>query len=147
MARTPLLALLAALPLLAACNTINGIGQDVQAVGSGVSSAATYVQRSMFSPRDDVQTASITYREPTVSVGEACDPDGSRAGSGLPPCGSVPAVSVDETADLETSSVMLVERTTSTVRTCDPSPDLSGGDGLPPCRVTATRASSNASSE
>ena len=28
-----------ALPLMTACNTIEGVGQDVQAVGSGVTSA------------------------------------------------------------------------------------------------------------
>ncbi|MEL6754741.1 MAG: entericidin A/B family lipoprotein, partial [Pseudomonadota bacterium] len=37
------LAGLIALPLLAACNTIEGVGQDVQAVGSGVTSAAQFM--------------------------------------------------------------------------------------------------------
>ena len=84
-----------ALPLLSACNTVAGVGKDVQAVGSGISSASTYVQREVFGAgprRTDV--ASVNYiaatpqpRQPTVSVGRACDPNGELAGGeGLPPC-------------------------------------------------------------
>jgi predicted small secreted protein len=89
------LAGLIALPLLAACNTIEGVGQDVQAVGSGVTSAAQFMERELFGPQPrqtrtaQVQSRSVTYRNPEVSVGEACDPGGELAGgSGLPPCRS-----------------------------------------------------------
>ena len=140
MAIKQMLAALAALPMLVACNTINGIGQDVQAVGQGVSGAATYVQRQMFSSEPRTQTASVTYREPTVSVGEPCDPDGSMAGSGLPPCVSTQRLGSDTpTARLTTSSVVVPEPHESSVRLCDPGGELDGGDGLPPCRVTAVR--------
>ena len=89
------LAGLIALPLLAACNTIEGVGQDVQAVGSGVTSAAQFMERELFGPQPrqtrtaQVQSRSVTYRNPEVSIGEACDPGGELAGgSGLPPCRS-----------------------------------------------------------
>ncbi|MEL6663032.1 MAG: entericidin A/B family lipoprotein [Pseudomonadota bacterium] len=89
------LAGLLALPMLAACNTIEGVGQDVQAVGSGVTSAAQFMERELFGPQPrQVRTAqansrTVTYRNPQVTVGEACDPGGELAGgSGLPPCRS-----------------------------------------------------------
>lgn len=74
---------LIALPLLGACNTIEGVGRDVQAVGSGVTSAAQYVEREFFGPQPrEVRTAQ-------VEIGEACDPSGELSGgSGLPPCRS-----------------------------------------------------------
>lgn len=85
--------LLAALPLLAACNTVDGLGQDVQAAGRGVSNAAGYVEREVFgSNSNDTRRAEVVQRG-DVSVGRACDPN----------------------------------------------PELSGGGGLPPCRVSATR--------
>lgn len=86
------LAGLLALPLLAGCNTIEGVGMDIQAAGRGVSSAANYVEREMSSPRDrQVRTADISYRNTSVTVGSACDAneelDGGSA-SGLPACRS-----------------------------------------------------------
>ncbi|MEL6569882.1 MAG: entericidin A/B family lipoprotein [Pseudomonadota bacterium] len=84
-----------ALPLMTACNTIEGVGQDVQAVGSGVTSAAQFMERELFGPQPrqtrtaQVQSRNVTYRNPQVSVGQACDPGGELAGgSGLPPCRS-----------------------------------------------------------
>ncbi|MEM1106982.1 MAG: entericidin A/B family lipoprotein [Pseudomonadota bacterium] len=82
-----------ALPLLAGCNTIQGVGEDVQAVGSGVTSAARYVEREMFGARPlqtaSVQPASAQRGTPQVRVGRACDPGSDLAGgSGLPPCRS-----------------------------------------------------------
>lgn len=85
-AKTALLGVLA-LPLLGACNTVDGVGRDVQAIGSGVSTAANYVEREVFgvSPQP-VRQARVVRRE-TVSVGRACDPGGELAGgTGLPPC-------------------------------------------------------------
>ena len=88
------LAGLLTLPLLASCNTIEGVGKDIQAVGHGVSSAANYVEREMSNPRDrEVRTAQadISYRNTSVRVGSACDAneelDGGSA-SGLPACRS-----------------------------------------------------------
>jgi len=41
------LMLLAAVTLLAGCNTISGIGKDVQAVGGAVDKAATETRKKM----------------------------------------------------------------------------------------------------
>ncbi|MEM9740716.1 MAG: entericidin A/B family lipoprotein [Pseudomonadota bacterium] len=89
------LAGLLALPLLAACNTIEGVGQDVQAVGAGVTSAAQFMERELFGPQPrqtrtaQADSRNISYRNPQVSVGQACDPGGELAGgSSLPPCRS-----------------------------------------------------------
>lgn len=41
------LAALFALPLLAACNTIEGVGKDVEAVGNSVSQAAEDVREDL----------------------------------------------------------------------------------------------------
>ncbi|MEM1149543.1 MAG: hypothetical protein AAGI03_03175 [Pseudomonadota bacterium] len=89
------LAGLIALPLLGACNTIEGVGRDVQAVGTGVTSAAQFMERELFGPQPrQVRTAqassrTVTYRNPQVSVGRACDPGGDLSGgTGLPPCRS-----------------------------------------------------------
>ena len=86
------LAGLLALPLLAACNTIEGVGKDVQAVGRGVSSAGNYVEREMSNPRDrQVRTADISYRNTSVTVGRPCDADEELDGgsaSDLPACRS-----------------------------------------------------------
>jgi len=77
------LAALAALPLLAGCNTIAGMGEDVEALGRSVSGAADYMEREMFSPEPRAT------RTADVRVGQACDPDaGLAGGSGLPPCRS-----------------------------------------------------------
>lgn len=87
MTSSRLLLLLAALPLMAACNTVEGLGQDVQAAGRGVSNAAGYVEREVFrggEPR--AQRAEIVQRG-DVSVGRACDPNPELSGGGgLPPC-------------------------------------------------------------
>ena len=89
------IAILLCLPFLAACNTVTGVGRDVQAVGSGISTASGYVQREVFGVgQTRTQVASVNYiaatpqpGQPTVSVGRACDPDAELAGGeGLPPC-------------------------------------------------------------
>ncbi|MEO0466272.1 MAG: hypothetical protein AAF216_06995 [Pseudomonadota bacterium] len=148
MAKKALLTVLAALPLIAACNTIDGIGQDVQAVGTGVSSAANYVERQMFSPRgDEVQTASVVYREPSVTVGQACDssrdPD-SR--TGLPPCPTTSRMVVQNRSmssqPTRTQSVTTTRSSVTTMgtRACDPGGELKGDSGLPPCQISVTTA-------
>lgn len=87
-----LFAALLALPVLTACNTVTGVGKDVQAVGNGISSASNYVQREVFgAPAQPTRVAQVRpvtpTRQPTVTVGRACDPNGELAGGeGLPPC-------------------------------------------------------------
>lgn len=79
MKRTILIAAAAlSLTALTACNTIKGVGQDLQAAGDAVSQASDDVRGHLF---DDRPTA-------TASAGQACDPGGKElAGrSGLPPC-------------------------------------------------------------
>ncbi len=87
-----LLTALFALPVLTACNTVSGVGKDVQAVGNGISSASSYVQREVFGAGPQpgqaarLEPVSAT-RQATVTVGRACDPNGELAGGeGLPPC-------------------------------------------------------------
>jgi len=82
------LAVLAAFGFLAGCNTVNGLGKDVQAVGRGVSQASVYVERQVFAPAKSPQAGSgVAERSATVRAGEACDPSGELAGGrGLPPC-------------------------------------------------------------
>ncbi|MCI4645172.1 MAG: entericidin A/B family lipoprotein [Hyphomonadaceae bacterium] len=76
------------LPFLAACNTVQGVGKDVQAVGQGVSNAANYVEREMFGPQTQrSDSARISYRTASIRVGPACDPETELAGgANLPAC-------------------------------------------------------------
>ena len=84
------LAGLCVLPLLAGCNTIEGVGKDVQTVGRGVTSAATYVERELFEPEPSSRQANIAYRSANVTVGPPCDADSDVSGgtSSLPACRS-----------------------------------------------------------
>ena len=69
--------------LLAGCNTVAGVGEDVTAVGKGVSHVAYEVRDEVFGkPRPKPQGF--------AAVGEACDPypDELQGGNGLPPCPS-----------------------------------------------------------
>jgi|GEM_PF-1205214 len=88
---------LAAVSMLAGCNTVAGVGKDISAVGHGVTGASNYVARNVFGAGESVRTArletappprTVTFRQrPQVSVGEPCDPDTELdGGSGLPPC-------------------------------------------------------------
>lgn len=81
-------ALSLSLPVLAGCNTVAGLGEDVEAVGNGVTRAAQYVEREVFNPRQETSARPIRYAQRgDVRVGEACDPNATElAGSGLPPC-------------------------------------------------------------
>lgn len=64
-----------ALTTLAACNTVAGIGQDLQAVGGALSEASDNV-------RDEFNGSQ------TTSTAQTCDPGGRelKGRSGLPPC-------------------------------------------------------------
>lgn len=76
------------LPVLAGCNTVAGLGEDVEAVGNGVTRAAQYVEREVFNSPQQSSARPIRYAQRgDVRVGEACDPNATElAGSGLPPC-------------------------------------------------------------
>ncbi|MFN7178697.1 entericidin A/B family lipoprotein [Hyphomonas sp.] len=79
MKRTILIAAAAlSLVTLTACNTVKGLGQDLQAAGDAVAQASDDVRSHLL---DDRPTA-------TASAGETCDPGGKElAGrSNLPPC-------------------------------------------------------------
>ena len=79
MTRTKLVAGLAlAFSMLGACNTVAGIGQDLQAVGGALSTASDDVRDEINSPR----------ATSTASANETCDPGGRelKGRSGLPPC-------------------------------------------------------------
>jgi entericidin B len=67
-----------ALTTLAACNTVAGIGQDLQAVGGALSEASDDV-------RDEFNGPESTS---TASANKTCDPGGRelKGRSGLPPC-------------------------------------------------------------
>ena len=75
-------------PVLAGCNTVAGLGEDVEAVGNGVTRAAQYVEREVFNSSSETSARPVRYADGgTVRVGEACDPNATElAGSGLPPC-------------------------------------------------------------
>ena len=67
--------------VLAGCNTLAGVGQDVTAVGKGVTHVAYEV-------RDEVFGKPGPKPQAYASVGEACDPNPNelRGGNGLPAC-------------------------------------------------------------
>lgn len=67
--------------LLAGCNTISGAGQDLTAVGKGVSHVAGEVRDEIFGKPGPKPTG-------FTSVGQACDPSPgtNSSASGLPPC-------------------------------------------------------------
>ena len=67
--------------LLAGCNTLAGVGQDVTAVGKGVTHVAYEVRDEVFGKPGPKPQAYAT-------AGEPCDPNPSelRGGAGLPPC-------------------------------------------------------------
>ena len=70
------------LPVLAACNTVDGVGRDVSAVGRGVSHVSQEVSEEVFGADKPVRR---TY---TTMTGQACDasPPELRGSSGLPAC-------------------------------------------------------------
>lgn len=60
------------LPLLAGCNTVQGVGRDLQALGRVLADSAGDAQTSM---------------QATAGTETHCDPNGGElAGSDLPPC-------------------------------------------------------------
>lgn len=74
-------AALAGALMLTGCNTVIGVGRDVQAVGSGISYVARDVNNEVFGGYG-------SWNEGIVTAGEPCDPAAGelRGGSGLPPC-------------------------------------------------------------
>jgi predicted small secreted protein len=82
-----------AAPLLAACNTVDGVGQDVSAVGKGVSHVAVEVKEEVFGPdktsRRFADSGAVRNRNGTARAGRACDPTGNAINdTALPPCRS-----------------------------------------------------------
>jgi predicted small secreted protein len=80
-----------ALPALAGCNTVSGVGKDIQAVGRGVSGASASFERALFGtpqPRPPVAKVSYVDARGQVIAGPACDPAAGelKGGGGLPPC-------------------------------------------------------------
>jgi len=76
MKRTVLLAAsLTALSMIASCNTVAGIGKDLQAGGQAISNASDEVADAFTNPRNDYASTS-------------CDPAGRelKGRSRLPPC-------------------------------------------------------------
>jgi len=82
------LAALMALTLLPACNTVHGVGQDVSALGRGISHVSSEVNQEVFQRNRRSYPARVAYRQPTATVGQACDPyaDELSGGNGFPPC-------------------------------------------------------------
>lgn len=78
-------------PVLSGCNTVAGLGEDVQAVGDGVTRAAQHVEREVFDGSRQTSARPVRYAERgEVRVGEACDPNASEvSGGNLPPCRAV----------------------------------------------------------
>lgn len=79
MKRIKLIAGLAlALSMLSACNTIAGIGKDLQAAGGAISEVSDEVRDDFSGPKSSS----------TASAGETCDPGGRelKGRSSLPPC-------------------------------------------------------------
>ena len=75
---------LSSFALLGGCNTVNGLGKDVEAVGQGVSHMATEVQDEWFGNYGQPERAGHTG---VAQVGQPCDPDAELdGGNGLPPC-------------------------------------------------------------
>lgn len=77
--------------VLVGCNTVKGVGQDIQVVGRGVSGASAAVERAVFgTPKPRPPVAVVTYVPPRgeVVVGQACDPAAGelKGGGNLPPC-------------------------------------------------------------
>ncbi len=67
------------LSVLSVCNTVAGLGKDLQAGGEAISQTSNDVRDFLTTPSESTRTA---------SAGEACDPVGSELkGRGdLPPC-------------------------------------------------------------
>lgn len=83
-------ALLLTVPLLAACNTVSGVGKDVSALGKGVTHMADEVSDEFF-PAPRRNTVRTVYVQPqrrgVASAGQPCDPySGELSGGSLPPC-------------------------------------------------------------
>ncbi len=79
MKRIKLIAGLAlALSMLSACNTIAGIGKDLQAAGGAISEVSDEVRDDFSGPKSSS----------AASAGETCDPGGRelKGRSSLPPC-------------------------------------------------------------
>ena len=70
---------MAGLGALAGCYTVDGVGQDIEAVGRGVSHVAAEVREEVFTPDASV---------PVAEAGEPCDPSAGElaGGNGLPAC-------------------------------------------------------------
>lgn len=68
-----------AVSLLAGCNTVRGLGKDLQAGGEAISETSDEVKDFLTTPQEPTRTA---------SAGEACDPAGSelKGKSDLPRC-------------------------------------------------------------
>ncbi len=76
-----------ALIALTACQTVHGIGQDIAAVGDGVSHVASELNDEVFGGYGDRSTAARYGR---VSAGTLCDPNAREVRYGaLPPCYTV----------------------------------------------------------
>lgn len=67
--------------VLTGCNTVMGVGRDVQAVGGGISHVARDVNNEVFGGYG-------SWNEGTATAGEPCDPGGEEllGASGLPSC-------------------------------------------------------------
>ncbi|MEM7768652.1 MAG: entericidin A/B family lipoprotein [Pseudomonadota bacterium] len=85
------LALLLATAWLASCNTVDGMGEDLQAAGRAVSNGAATVEQAVFDGDDRATAAQTEFR---TRSGEPCDPsdDAVAGGPGLQPCRNEPPV-------------------------------------------------------
>ena len=66
---------------LSGCYTVDGVGQDIEAAGRGVSHVANEVREEVFTPEDGQPV-------PVAEAGEPCDPSAGElaGGNGLPAC-------------------------------------------------------------
>ena len=75
---------------LAGCNTVAGLGRDMQAAGRGISHAADATQANAStgsSTADMAGNARKRYPQPGANSQLDCDPDADLVGgSGKPPC-------------------------------------------------------------
>jgi len=85
---------LVTLSVLPACSTVAGVGQDVSALGRGITHVADEVREEVFGSRSQPRYVETRYQaegEPTVIVRQACDPYATqlRGGPDLPPCRTI----------------------------------------------------------
>ena len=75
------------LSLTSACATVTGIGQDVSALGQGISHVAQEVREEVFHSESAPQQEKQIRYVPTATAQEPCDPAPYLAGGrGLKPC-------------------------------------------------------------